>query len=51
VSVLKKLVKRASCIIFMDEIDTKTPDRKCREGGMERRFVAQILTCIDNITF
>jgi len=43
--------EKAPCIIFMDEIDTKTPDRKCPEGGMERRFVAQILTWIDNITF
>jgi len=43
--------EKAPCIIFMDEIDTKTPDRKCPEGGMGRRFVDQILTCIDNITF
>lgn len=41
----------APCIIFIDEIDAITPKR---DGGaqreMERRIVAQLLTCMDELT-
>lgn len=41
----------APCIVFIDEIDAITPKR---DGGaqreMERRIVAQLLTCMDELT-
>jgi ribosome biogenesis ATPase len=41
----------APCLIFIDEIDAITPKR---DGGaqreMERRIVAQLLTCMDELT-
>lgn len=40
-------------IIFIDEIDAIAPKREGgtgRSGGMEKRIVAQLLTCMDNIS-
>jgi ribosome biogenesis ATPase len=40
-------VSLAPCILFLDEIDAITPKRESAAREMERRIVAQILTCLD----
>ena len=40
----------APSLIFIDEIDAITPKRETSARGMERRMVAQLLTCLDNLT-
>ena len=37
----------APCILFLDEVDAITPNRRMAERGMERRIVAQFLSCLD----
>lgn len=37
----------APCIIFIDEIDAVTPKRESAQREMEKRIVAQMLTCMD----
>lgn len=37
----------APCILFIDEIDAITPKREVASKDMERRIVAQLLTCMD----
>lgn len=37
----------APCILFIDEIDAITPKRETAQREMERRIVAQLLTCMD----
>ena len=37
----------APCIVFLDEIDAITPKRENAQREMERRIVAQLLTCLD----
>lgn len=37
----------APCIVFIDEIDSVTPKRENVNKEMERRIVAQLLSCID----
>ena len=39
----------APSIIFLDEIDAVTPNRETTSRGMERRIVAQLLTCMDSL--
>lgn len=39
----------APCIIFLDEIDAITPKRESAQREMERRIVAQLLTCMDGM--
>ncbi|KAJ1662408.1 Ribosome biogenesis ATPase rix7 [Coemansia sp. RSA 1646] len=41
----------APCIVFIDEIDSITPKRENAQREMERRIVAQMLTCIDDISW
>ncbi|KAK9430425.1 P-loop containing nucleoside triphosphate hydrolase protein [Lipomyces doorenjongii] len=40
----------APCLIFLDEIDAITPKRESAQREMERRIVAQILTCMDDLS-
>ncbi|GAB1285804.1 Nuclear valosin-containing protein-like [Apodemus speciosus] len=40
-------VSNAPCIVFIDEIDAITPKREVASKDMERRIVAQLLTCMD----
>eukprot|EP00935_MAST-01C_sp_MAST-1C-sp1_P000043 g43.t1 len=40
----------APCILFIDEIDAVTPKRDSSQRGMERRIVAQLLTCMDSLS-
>eukprot|EP00842_Homolaphlyctis_polyrhiza_P004964 jgi/Hompol1/5469/HPOL_004464-RA len=39
----------APCILFIDEIDAITPKRETAQREMERRIVAQLLTCMDDV--
>lgn len=40
----------APCILFLDEIDAITPKRDSAQREMERRIVAQLLTCMDDVS-
>ena len=40
----------APCLLFIDEIDAITPKRESAQREMERRIVAQFLTCMDGET-
>ena len=39
----------APCLIFLDEIDAITPKRESAQREMEKRIVAQMLTCMDGM--
>jgi len=41
----------APCLLFIDEIDAITPKRESAQREMERRIVAQFLTCMDGQFF
>lgn len=41
--------KIAPCLVFMDEIDAITPKRESAQREMEKRIVAQLLTCMDDL--
>lgn len=41
----------APCLLFIDEIDAITPKRENAQREMERRIVAQFLTCMDELTW
>ena len=43
----EQAVSSAPCIVFIDEIDAITPKRETAQREMERRIVAQLLTCMD----
>lgn len=40
----------APCIVFIDEIDAIAPKREAVQREMERRIVAQLLTCLDDLS-
>ncbi|DBA66741.1 TPA: hypothetical protein ACH3X2_001890 [Trebouxia sp. C0005] len=40
----------APCIVFIDEIDAIAPKRETAQREMERRIVAQMLTCMDDLS-
>ena len=39
----------APCLVFLDEIDSITPKRENAQREMEKRIVAQLLTCMDQL--
>ncbi|KAG0134019.1 P-loop containing nucleoside triphosphate hydrolase protein [Tuber indicum] len=41
---------KAPCLMFIDEIDAIMLKRDNTERGMDRRLVAQMLTCMDDLT-
>ncbi|KAJ1674842.1 Ribosome biogenesis ATPase rix7, partial [Spiromyces aspiralis] len=41
----------APCLVFIDEIDAITPKRETAQREMERRIVAQLLTCMDDLSW
>jgi ribosome biogenesis ATPase len=41
--------KSAPCLVFIDEIDAITPKRESAQREMEKRIVAQLLTCMDDL--
>ncbi|CAM9142566.1 unnamed protein product [Discosporangium mesarthrocarpum] len=43
-------IENAPCIVFMDEVDAITPKRETSSRGMEKRIVAQLLTCMDSLS-
>ncbi|XP_055988293.1 nuclear valosin-containing protein-like [Sorex fumeus] len=45
----EQAVSHAPCIFFIDEIDAITPKREVASKDMERRIVAQLLTCMDDL--
>nr|XP_006133479.1 nuclear valosin-containing protein-like [Pelodiscus sinensis] len=45
----EQAVSNAPCILFLDEIDAITPKREVASKDMERRIVAQLLTCMDDL--
>ena len=40
----------APCLVFIDEVDAITPKRENAQREMERRIVAQFLTCMDDLS-
>ena len=46
----EEAAKQAPCILFIDEIDAITPKRENAQREMERRIVAQLLTCMDGMS-
>lgn len=47
----EQAIQMAPCILFLDEIDAITPKRETAQREMERRIVAQLLTCLDDLTW
>ena len=45
----EQAVENAPCVLFIDEIDCITPKRESAGKDMERRIVAQLLTCLDEL--
>ncbi|NXY05562.1 NVL protein, partial [Pteruthius melanotis] len=45
----EQAVSSAPCVLFIDEIDAITPKREVASKDMERRIVAQFLTCMDDL--
>ena len=41
--------REAPCIVFIDEVDALAPRRESALREMERRIVAQFLTCLDSL--
>jgi len=48
-NLFQEAAANAPSIIFIDEIDAITPKREVAVREMERRIVAQLLTCMDDI--
>lgn len=42
--------RAAPCLVFIDEIDAITPKRESAQREMEKRIVAQLLTCMDGLS-
>ncbi|ORZ27446.1 P-loop containing nucleoside triphosphate hydrolase protein [Lobosporangium transversale] len=47
--VFEEAKELAPCLMFIDEIDAITPKRETAQREMERRIVAQLLTCMDDL--
>lgn len=45
----EQAVVAAPCVLFIDEIDSITPKRETASKDMERRIVAQLLSCMDDL--
>ncbi|XP_042189145.1 nuclear valosin-containing protein-like isoform X2 [Callorhinchus milii] len=45
----EQAVTNAPCVIFIDEIDAISPKREVASKDMERRIVAQLLSCMDDL--
>ncbi|KAI8379662.1 P-loop containing nucleoside triphosphate hydrolase protein [Radiomyces spectabilis] len=49
--VFEEARSNAPCLLFIDEIDAITPKRETAQREMERRIVAQLLTCMDDLSW
>ncbi|GAA5796921.1 hypothetical protein HPULCUR_002299 [Helicostylum pulchrum] len=49
--VFDEVRENAPCLLFIDEIDAITPKRETAQREMERRIVAQLLTCMDDLSW
>ncbi|KAI8967546.1 P-loop containing nucleoside triphosphate hydrolase protein [Mycotypha africana] len=49
--VFEEASENAPCLLFIDEIDAITPKRETAQREMERRIVAQLLTCMDDLSW
>ena len=49
-SLFKEAADSAPALIFIDEIDAIAPKRETAQREMERRIVAQLLTCMDELS-
>ncbi|CAD6886446.1 unnamed protein product [Tilletia caries] len=47
----EEAIRIAPSILFLDEIDAITPKRETAQREMERRIVAQLLTCLDDLSW
>jgi ribosome biogenesis ATPase len=47
--IFEEAKQNAPCLMFIDEIDAVTQKRETAQREMERRIVAQLLTCMDGI--
>lgn len=47
--VFKRACSHSPCVLFLDEIDAITPKRETASREMERRIVAQLLSCLDEL--
>ena len=45
--IFEEAKQNAPCLIFIDEIDAVTQKRETAQREMERRIVAQLLSCMD----
>ncbi|MCJ1232585.1 hypothetical protein MMC14_000538 [Varicellaria rhodocarpa] len=45
----EEATRLAPCIMFIDEIDSITPKRESAQREMEKRIVAQLLICMDDL--
>uniref|UniRef100_A0A674CH24 Nuclear VCP like n=1 Tax=Salmo trutta TaxID=8032 RepID=A0A674CH24_SALTR len=45
----EQAVTSSPCILFINEVDAITPEREVASKDMERRIVAQLLTCMDDL--
>ncbi len=45
----EEAMRCAPCLIFIDEIDAITPKRESAQREMEKRIVAQLLICMDDL--
>jgi ribosome biogenesis ATPase len=48
--IFEEAKQNAPCLMFIDEIDAITQKRETAQREMERRIVAQMLTCMDGNT-
>ncbi|KAG0224706.1 hypothetical protein BGW42_004946 [Actinomortierella wolfii] len=49
--VFEEAKELAPCLLFIDEVDAITPKRETAQREMERRIVAQLLTCMDDLSW
>ena len=48
-SLFEQAVTIAPCVLFLDEVDAICPNRSTAQREMERRIVAQLLSCLDDL--
>ncbi|KAF5306432.1 hypothetical protein FQR65_LT07344 [Abscondita terminalis] len=49
-NLFERAIGSAPCVLFIDEVDSITPNRQNVQKEMERRIVAQFLSCLDDLS-